>query len=154
MNEQLQSVLRRAATSTFEELGFLFPEESPSEDQVAVPLAWSASVRFTGPLQGAIRLEVTGEVAAEVARNMLALDGDVEAELVADAVGELSNVICGNLVPGLGRPEDIFHLAPPAVTTEVAPGSDGGELEVTLGIEGGWARVRLHLHGAEAGALA
>ena len=68
------------------------------------PTGWSAAVTVTGEWEGMVSVEVPTRVAEEVTRRMLCLDdGPLADEDVADAVGELVNMIGGNvksLMPG------------------------------------------------------
>lgn len=69
---------------------------------------WSASVSVSGGWSGMVTVELTADVARTLTRTMLALPADVpDDELgdadVADAVGELVNMVGGNvksLMPG------------------------------------------------------
>ena len=71
--------------------------------------AWSAAVSIAGGWHGTVTVELAGPVAAELTRLMLDLPedggraGDLVDADVADAVGELVNMIGGNvksLLPG------------------------------------------------------
>lgn len=68
------------------------------------PTGWSAAVTVTGEWEGMVSVEVPVRVAEEVTRRMLCLDeGPLDDADVADAVGELVNMIGGNvksLMPG------------------------------------------------------
>lgn len=66
---------------------------------------WSASVTVTGGWQGIVTVELTEYVAGALAATMLALPEGIEVvdADVADAVGELVNMVGGNvksLMPG------------------------------------------------------
>ena len=79
----------------------LVPAGTPF-DSVAV---WSAAVTVSGGWQGIVTVELTAPVAAALTTTMLALPegGDVADADVADAVGELVNMLGGNvksLMPG------------------------------------------------------
>ena len=146
----MQSPLATAAISTFEALGFLLPDERPSAEQLAAPLPRGARVTFAGPAAGAVAVRASDDVAAAVAANMLGVDPAALAArpdrdaLVRDALGELANVICGNLLPALGGRAAVFHLGAPEA---VAPGDDASRpaAAVTLGVEEGRAEVTLHV---------
>jgi chemotaxis protein CheX len=71
-----------------------------------------AVVRIAGDWSGAVRLEMSRETAAAAARIMLDAD-QVEPDEVADAVGELVNIIGGNLKSLLPTPS---RLGLPQVT--------------------------------------
>jgi len=82
---------------------FTEPSESGS---VAFPAeqVWSAAVSVHGDWTGSITVELSGAVAQSLTRLMLALaDEPLEDADIADAVGELVNMIGGNvksLMPG------------------------------------------------------
>lgn len=67
-------------------------------------VGWSAAVTVSGEWHGMISIELPTEVAEQVTRRMLCLDEDgLPDEDVADAVGELVNMIGGgvkSLMPG------------------------------------------------------
>lgn len=67
-------------------------------------VGWSAAVTVSGEWHGMISVELPAEMADQVTRRMLCLDdGALPDEDVADAVGELVNMIGGgvkSLMPG------------------------------------------------------
>jgi chemotaxis protein CheX len=78
--------------------------EEPLLPAMGLELAtgWSAAVTITGEWEGMVSVEVPTGMAEEVTRRMLGV-ADTEDEDVADAVGELVNMIGGNvksLMPG------------------------------------------------------
>jgi chemotaxis protein CheX len=63
---------------------------------------WSAAVTVTGAWEGMVSVELPTTMAEEVCRRMLGVEDTVDED-VADAVGELVNMIGGNvksLMPG------------------------------------------------------
>lgn len=156
MTHLLQSRLRQAASSTFEDLGFVFPDEDLEDHQASAPLVWRATVSFEGPVSGTLEIRVSEGVAVQLATNMLGLTTPPEGSLKRDALGELANVVCGNVVPALGRPEDVFDLTAPAVADIVGELSRSkapdGSIDLEFGVEEGRAVVRLVVHAGRAGA--
>lgn len=116
MSGDLRSSLLQAATSTFEELGFLFADGEPSESQAAAAVEGVARVAFTGPREGVLEVRVAGEVLRSLAVNMLGTDDLTDDELALDALGEVANVICGNVLPEIAGSAAIFDLRAPLVT--------------------------------------
>ena len=146
MTSQLQSELLKAASSTFEKLGFVFPEPDPDEEQREAPLTYAARVVFHGPVDGALDVRVSEDVAAEVAANMLGRFDLADPKLQQDALGEIANVVCGNIVPVLGRPEDVFNLDTPVAVEPATRYEPGGALERTvleLAVDEGRAELEL-----------
>jgi chemotaxis protein CheX len=71
-------------------------------------------IYITGAWQGAIKVECSGGLARRVAAIMFGADAcDVSADQINDALGELTNIIGGNIKALLPEPS---HLSMPAVT--------------------------------------
>lgn len=108
--------------------------------------AWSASVTVKGEWNGMVTMELTGAGAHQLTCGMLAMDpgADEPSEAdVVDAVGELVNMVGGNvksLVPGPSQ------LSLPLVATgQFAHGSDQHEV-VRLDFAWGEEPVSLTVH--------
>jgi chemotaxis protein CheX len=109
-----------------------------------VATGWSAAVTVTGAWEGMISVELPTATAEEVCRRMLGV-ADTHDEDVADAVGELVNMIGGNvksLMPGPSM------LSLPVVAAgRVARSSDAAEV---CRLDAWWAgapfRVCVHVH--------
>ncbi|HUX34092.1 MAG TPA: chemotaxis protein CheX [Gemmatimonadaceae bacterium] len=129
-------------TATFEDLALLLSEDREGGDADPAPLAYAVRVAFTGPRCGFVDLRASTGVLAAAARNMLA-EAQPAPDLHLDALGEIANVICGNLMPELGDPRDIYRLdAPVAVPLTTAPEADAA---FDLPVEEGRVEVRLVL---------
>jgi chemotaxis protein CheX len=109
-----------------------------------VATGWSAAVTVTGAWEGMISVELPTATAEEVCRRMLGVD-DTRDEDVADAVGELVNMIGGNvksLMPGPG----VLSL-PVVAAGRVARSSDTAEV---CRLDAWWAgaplQVCVHVH--------
>lgn len=150
MSKKMEKALHKAAILTFEELGFLFAMDDEGREQdVGPPGAGdaniSSSVRFHGPLSGTLVVTASPDLLPAVAANML---GEEEAPSLAqqyDSLGEISNVICGNVLPAIAGTDKVFHIAAPVV----AEGNYAEETEpaaaVRLGLEEGHADVLLFI---------
>ncbi|MDF1504325.1 chemotaxis protein CheX [Roseisolibacter sp. H3M3-2] len=145
----MPSPLLTAATSTFESLALLFAEAPPTAAQAEAPLTHAARVAFTGPRAGTLHVAVSDDVAVALAANMLGLDPDAvrgDEALRRDAVGELANVVCGNVLPLVAGREAVFHLAAPAACDPSdAAAPPAGALVEVLGVDDGRAAVTLSL---------
>ena len=150
----MQSPLTTASTSTFEALGLLLPDAEPTAEQRGAPLARGVRVAFAGPFTGELTVRVSEDVATALAANMLGVHAVAsEDRLVHDALGEVANVICGNLLPELAGRAAVFHLgAPEPVPVAGGPtsGPDRPSLAITLGVDAGRAEVSLHVDPADA----
>jgi CheY-specific phosphatase CheX len=117
-------LLFQVAEKTFGELAFLLiePEETvPSSRHPSPMWGYAARVEFTGPFGGLMHLAITEDMLRPLAANMLGIDVDEELpEGVRreDALKELLNVTCGNLLPRIGGNEAVFHIAAPTLLSE------------------------------------
>ncbi len=112
MPPELDCHLRDAALETFEALAFMFPmPEELAGPPAAGEETVSAVIRFHGPLEGAVHLRVSQAMLPPLAGNMLGLDApDVDASQQGDALAELLNVICGNVLPRAFGAEAVFNV--------------------------------------------
>jgi hypothetical protein len=145
MATSLQHPLTSAATSTFEALGFLLATEASGNVDA---LTHAAHVEFRGPRRGRVVLRVSASLLPVVAANMLGLDDAPEAGLQRDALGELANVITGNVVPALDGPRAVYLLDAPVAGAPAAAGETAARAH--LAFDEGEAVVELHLETAGA----
>lgn len=110
--------LAQVAAQTLEQLAFIFSfaDDSAAADGCGDD-AIGAQVTFTGPLSGEILMFISRAALPELASNMLGLEeGDTPPDdQQKDALGEVLNVVCGNLLPRIGGREAVFDLQPPAI---------------------------------------
>lgn len=150
-----KDTVANVARDVLETMAFAFvmpggDEPSPPEDRM------QASVRFDGPFGGIASLTLPCAIVPEIAANMLGEDGEtVSEQQQRDAVGELANVMCGNLVQVLAGPKPVFNLQPPriAVGPDVTEPSAEGDAAIVarIPLENGWAELALVLDEACAG---
>jgi len=133
-----RSVLEAAAFDAFEDLGFLLADPEPAE---ATGPLHGMRVAFQGPVAGALDVWADETVLTALAMNMMGSDEPPVRATQMDALGEMANVICGNVLPLLEDPTADFRLEAPEPLGQGAPGAanDG----IGLGFEGGLVRVRL-----------
>ncbi len=152
MSSAHEQTLRGVAEQTFEALAFLFPL-GPDEEGSAPPQADPSPgagetclvrVGFDGPFHGSLEVELGEEMLKTVTVNMLGFEeGDApDPATQRDALCELANVICGNLLPEIGGAEAVFDVEAPQIVASPACDADA---EVTLATDEGPAVVRLHL---------
>ena len=145
----LAESLQQATTRTFELLAFLCaaePSAPPADAEVT-----GASIGFSGPRVGYLRLRVPQRLVATIAANMLGLDeAETTADQQRDALGETLNVICGNLLPLLEGARAVFRVLAPQVPA--VPEAVGLPASATarVAFDEGWAEVTLHLSAQEA----
>jgi len=152
MNAATSEILTGVVADTLEKLAFLFaaPLEGPAPEETGEFA--TVRVRFSGPLCGAMQLSLSQPVLAELAVNMLGADdaSALSADEQHDALRELINVICGNLLPLIGGGSAEFNIETPFIpaTGAAALGKFGPANAVSnLGVENGICRVALQLDG-------
>lgn len=139
---ELNRKLYRASARTFEDLAFLLTAEKADEQQAALPLERTVSVRFNGPFSGSLVLKVSGGMPAALAANMLGIDGEAPEGAQLDALKETANVLCGNLLPEIAGHKEVFRLEAP----ELGAGKTGGEpaARAELAVESGRCEVEFY----------
>ncbi len=132
MAKKLETELYRAATLTFEELSFLLPTPEIDEEQMNAPVEAAVSVDFQGPFSGRLLVKVCGGLLPVIAANMLGEEEAPSRSQQYDALGEIANVICGHMLPGIAGSKDLFHVSPPKMA-ESADSPPMAEVQVGLG---------------------
>ncbi|WP_182379545.1 chemotaxis protein CheX [Nocardioides sp. WS12] len=111
--------------------------------------AWSAAVTVTGGWQGVVTLELDEAIAREVTARMLAIPSvhDVHDGDVADAVGELVNMVGGSIKSLMPGPSTLS--LPSVAAGRAAFASDVREVcRVDVAWHDGPVRVCVHVPGA------
>jgi hypothetical protein len=153
MQTRLEGLLAQVAEDTFASMTFLLPAELPAgaEDSPG-PSRW-ASVDFAGPFGGRLTLAVPQALVPALAANMLGLEGERPTPLQErDALAELANVICGNLLPIVATPQDVFNVGSPRVAPpDVRPpeSEEPPAAAVRVCFEEGCVRLELRISRAE-----
>lgn len=118
-DNELDKVLYRVAEDVLASLAFMLPMPPEETSQQGNEKRWrtrAASVGFTGHASGSVMLAAWEEMLPQLAANMLGLpegDPEVTAAQQQDALMELANVICGNLLTKIWGPEAVCILSPP-----------------------------------------
>lgn len=142
--------LSQTTAATFEELALLFPEQELSPEQKGAPLDVTVSVDFRGPFAGRLVLSASACVLPAIASNMLGEAGRRQSPLQRDALGEIANVICGNVLPAIAGAEAVFHLSAPHIHDAGESASrdhDAPSAQVQFGVEDGRVSSTLYVFG-------
>ena len=148
MNNLPAEQLYNVSAQIFEDLGFLLPTPELEDSQLAAPIDATVDVAFYGPFAGTLRVALCGGLLPMLAANMLGTDEDLPLAQQLDSLGEIGNVICGNLLPSLVGSKQVFLVGAPQVTTGEPPesGAESVTLATTqIGLEEGRADVRLQV---------
>jgi CheY-specific phosphatase CheX len=149
MISNLETPLYKAAASTFEDLAMMFPSRELDELQQVAPTETGVCVRFAGPFAGRLEVHLTTALLPTLAANMLGDDEATDESVARDALGELANVICGNVLPAIAGSKEVFHLSAPAHLVPGAVDPSGLPLaaRAQLGLDEGRAEIRLFVAG-------
>ncbi|MGQ9524030.1 MAG: chemotaxis protein CheX [Armatimonadota bacterium] len=151
----MEKLLRLATVRAFEESAFLMPVMGAVVPDDGVLPDAAVRVAFDGPLSGALVLRVYGGLASVLAANMLGAEDVPPRRMQLDAVREMANVVCGNVLPGLSGSPKAFRIGTPQVLCEAElewfecrpPSAD-----VFVEFEEGSVRVKLYLDSRGGGA--
>lgn len=145
MDNQVQQHLSDAAILTFEQLGFMIPLPEAGSSGDSADFSAAARVRFSGPFHGSVTVAAYGELLPMLAANMLGEDEPPSAVQQRDALGEVTNVICGNLLPMMAGTEAVFRLGAPEAIEPTRLDDGPSEARSFVVLDGGQADVRLRL---------
>jgi CheY-specific phosphatase CheX len=142
MSNSLQTPLFQAAAATFEELTLQVPGDVLDAEQRALPVDAGVAVDFEGPVSGTLELRVSAAVLPGLAINMMGEFDTPSEELQRDALGEVANVITGNVLPRLAGAKAVFRLHPPRA---IGPASGPASAVADVALDDGRAELRLML---------
>jgi hypothetical protein len=139
--------LYRATALTFDSLAFAIVSSELPPPDMPTTLDGAVRVGFRGCFGGHLVLGVSGGILPGLTASMLGDEGGLTPQAQWDALGELANVICGNVLSDIAGQESSFLLDPPRKVAEselVAP-AEARAARIELGVEGGRADVLLVL---------
>ena len=102
MKTRIKKALEEATVSTFEDICFMYPVPELKEIQKNMKLEAAAEVKYRGNFNGKLIIETRGDLLSAITANILS-DDFPSSQQKNDALGEIANIICGNIVPYLGR---------------------------------------------------
>ena len=121
MSERLEQAIMEATLHVFETstyMNVLPRSESGSEPLTEPDIA--AKMIFRGPMNGTLTMRVASELLGELVSNMLGELGDNESveEKGQDALKEIANMICGNMLTLWAGEQPVFKLSPPNIVVQ------------------------------------
>lgn len=120
-SERKETLLFNTAVKVFESTAFAFVDP-PSEEPAEAPSGDCSAyhIPFEGAFAGAILMKMPVELPALLASNMLGVEPDDPevTEQSMEAMGELLNIICGNVLPLIAGPSEEFILFSPRAISE------------------------------------
>lgn len=146
MKYNLEETLTRVAEETFVSMAFMLPVEDEAACENREESRACACITFSGPFSGSLFLSVPENALPVLAANIVGLgaDGPITPEEQLDAMKEVLNVICGNLLPKISTPKEVFDVHQPRILSgdEVAEiseiyGNDDPEAMASLWLDCG-----------------
>lgn len=116
MSDDRQQALASTFLSVVEKLTFMFGEPVEMDEFEVRPEPWvEARMAFQGEIQGSLAVIVPESLQPEIAANILGLDPVDLAppEMLADALREMLNVVCGHVIMALVGSQADFQLQTP-----------------------------------------
>lgn len=126
MPSRSDDAILEAATRVFETAAFLNLYPNDAEEELPAPDC-AASMTFYGAARGRVTLRVNQEILVSVVENLLgeSCEGEEAEGRKGDALKELLNMLCGNILTEYFGTEPIFDLSPPELvdntTSKVSP---------------------------------
>ena len=149
MWRDLDFTLYETAANALEALGFMFTGLVSTQEQLEAEANLSAEVKFDGPIHGTVHVTLCGGVLKQLTSNMLGEDEDTPPsdEDQRDALGELANVICGNLLPHIGGTEAVFDVGSPVVLlhNDLKNGEAKPAAQTEVGLDRGRADIAVYI---------
>ena len=129
LSDEFATDVADVTVAVWESVLSMSPLSAPPVDATESPV--SSSVHIVGGWNGAVSLSTTEHLASVIASTMFELPlGDLSTEDVDDAIGEMANMIGGNVKSLLPGPS---QLSMPAVTRGgAAPHFPGAEIAERL----------------------
>ena len=151
MKKQIENVLKEATIITLEDLCFIYQVPELKDAQENLPLEAAAEVKYrSDDFTGKLLIETRGGLFSAIAINMLSNDNPSEQQK-KDALGEIANIICGNIVPSLGRGGREYKIESPISLKKddlLKEKKQGKPLvEITLNFNQGRADVKFFVDG-------
>lgn len=114
---KIERTLYESSVSTFEDTCFMYLAPEMEEEQKELPLEAASEARYRGDWTGKLLIETRGGMLEAIASNILSLD-EPSLQQKKDALGEIANIICGNVVISLGRHGRVSKIESPKFLSE------------------------------------
>ncbi len=110
--------IRAVAARVLEDWSMFMLDEQPSELSIfeTDDIFFCSQLKFKGPVNGSYVVICQKPFMLSLANNLLGENGNVSDQDQADALGELVNVLCGNMLTEVYGTDVVFELTPPHVS--------------------------------------
>ncbi|QTA81680.1 Chemotaxis phosphatase CheX-like domain-containing protein [Desulfonema limicola] len=152
MKQVIKKILYQVTEDVLGKLAFMFTFPEDERELIENDSVLTASVSFEGMYKGALVMTISDHVLPELTGNMLGIEEDETStsEQQHDALKELINVICGNLLPEIAGKEAIFKVGMPQIFFNQQAPSFSDLTPVSsakLAIEDGECDIHLYIQG-------
>ena len=146
-NIDLKEQLLNTSIMAFEEVCFLFVMDDEKNGYDTENMVTSC-VTFQGPYYGQLAISVSHELLDVITINITGEDQEFTPQQKYDALGEMANIICGNLLPQVAGPKEIFDLSAPQLINEmpISRLAEAKEEEIEICFDEGLVRIRFHIN--------
>jgi len=121
--------------------------------QKNLPVEAASEAKYRGNINGKLLIETRGGLLSTIAANMLSNDNP-SVQQKKDALGEIANIICGNVVISLGRSASGYKINSPRFLNKEELLREEGKgflvAEVTLNFNEGRADIKFFAEGYSA----
>jgi hypothetical protein len=136
MNQVWQAALGQAVRDVLEQQCFMLPADeaptAPAESRVVL------EVDFSGARRGVLRLSLPNSMIEPIALAMLGEDGPLPLQEQYEAVSELANIVCGNVLPLVVGERAVCELAcPRVIATKEEDRGPRCDAEIDVALEDG-----------------
>ena len=111
MEDCLEKAIKEITTTMFDCNSDIIPFECVD----LIPPGLSAIVGFGGKISGNISIHLSPDSACTLASNMLGMEIKEMDDIVADAMGEMVNMLAGGMKKYACRHEDLFKISVPSI---------------------------------------
>ena len=117
MNQNAKDVLKTAMSNVIEKFAFMFaePDNAKVIPKVNGEILY-AEITFSGPRKGVIKVLASQGFCMELAANILGIEkNETTSQAAEDALKELINIVCGEVVAVLEGNKAVVNLSVPVI---------------------------------------
>ena len=111
MEDCLEKAIKEITTTMFDCNSEIIPFELVD----LIPPGLSAIIGFGGKISGNISIHLSPDNACKLASNMLGMEITEMDDIVADAIGEMVNMLAGGMKKYACKHEDLFKISVPSI---------------------------------------
>ncbi len=145
MKTKIKKALEEATVSTFEDICFMYAVPELKEIQKNLKPEAAAVVEYKGDYAGKLLIEARGGLFSAIAANILSNDNPTPRQK-RDALGEIANIICGNIVTCLGGGKQGYKIESPKFLSKSKMGKEEQKnkllSEITLNFKEGRVDIK------------